>query len=60
MLDYQREKRGRNNLETVFGVSVLPLDTWIRARMDKIAPEAFSGIFDATLKIAGGAGLVEG
>jgi hypothetical protein len=28
--------------------------------MDKIAPEAFSGIFDATLKIADGAGLVEG
>jgi hypothetical protein len=38
MLDYQwamREKRGRNNLEMVFGVSVLPSDTcfergWIR------------------------------
>ncbi|MDR2245924.1 MAG: hypothetical protein LBE17_04495, partial [Treponema sp.] len=34
LLDYQRkmkEKRGRNNLETVFGVTELPSDTWIRA-----------------------------
>jgi hypothetical protein len=62
MLDYQRtmkEKRGRNNLETVFGVSVLPSDTWIRAQMDKIPPETFSGIFDSTLQIADGGGLVE-
>ncbi|MDR2740074.1 MAG: hypothetical protein LBB68_09640, partial [Treponema sp.] len=45
--DYQRkmkEKRGRNNPETVFGVTALPSDTWIRAQMDKIAPEQFSGI----------------
>jgi hypothetical protein len=63
MLDYQRkmkEKWGRNNLETVFGVTALPSDTWIRAQMDKIPPEEFSGIFDSTLKIADGAGLLEG
>jgi hypothetical protein len=63
ILDYQRtmqEKRGRNNLETVFGVSVLPSVTWIRAQMDKIRPEKFSGIFDSTLKFVNGAGLVEG
>jgi hypothetical protein len=63
LLDYQRkmkEKQGRNNLETVFGVTALPSDTWIRAQMDKIAPEQFSGIFDSTLKIADEAGLIEG
>jgi hypothetical protein len=55
-----KEKRGRNNLETVFGVTALPSDTWIRAQMDKIAPEKFSGIFDSTLNIADGAGLIAG
>ncbi|MHB9292519.1 hypothetical protein Holit_01617 [Hollandina sp. SP2] len=28
--------------------------------MDKIAPERFSGIVDSTLKVADGAGLLEG
>ncbi|MDR2435413.1 MAG: hypothetical protein LBD47_12735 [Treponema sp.] len=62
MLDYQRKmkgKRGRNNLETVFGVTELPSDTWIRAPMDKIPPEKFSGIFGSTLKIADGAGQTD-
>jgi hypothetical protein len=38
MLDYQRgmrEEHGRNNLETVFGVTALPSDTWIRAQADR-------------------------
>ncbi|MDR2802877.1 MAG: hypothetical protein LBB22_01140 [Treponema sp.] len=55
-----KEKRGRNNLETVFGVTTLPSDTWIRAQMDKTAPEKFSGIFNTTLKIADESGLIEG
>jgi hypothetical protein len=55
-----KEKRGRNNLETVFGVTALPSDTWIRAQMDKTAPEKFNGIFNTTLSIADRAGLIEG
>jgi hypothetical protein len=63
MLDYQRrmkEEQGRNNLETVFGVTALPSDTWIRAQMDRIEPKKFSPVFDASLKIAEEAGLLEG
>ncbi|MDR1444635.1 MAG: hypothetical protein LBI94_07125 [Treponema sp.] len=63
MLDYQRkmkEKRGRNNPETVFGVRSMPSDTWIREQMDRIPPEKFSGFFDSMLKIAGEAGLADG
>jgi hypothetical protein len=63
MLGYQRrmkEQRGRSNLETVFGVTALPSDTWIGAQMDQIPPEQFSGIFNTTVEIAGGAGLLEG
>jgi hypothetical protein len=54
MLDYQRrmkEQRGRCNLETVLGVTALPSDTWIRAPMDQIPPEQFSGIFNTTLEL---------
>jgi hypothetical protein len=63
MLDYQRrmkERRGRSNLETVFGVTSLPSDTRIGAQMDRIPPEQFSGIFNTTLEIAGDDGLLEG
>ncbi|MDR2802696.1 MAG: hypothetical protein LBB22_00210, partial [Treponema sp.] len=55
-----KEKRGRNNPETVFGVTALPSDTWIRAQTDKTAPEQFSGIFDSTLNIADESGLTAG
>jgi hypothetical protein len=63
MLDYQRrmqEKHGRNNLETVFGVTALPSDTWIRAQADRIEPGKFTPLFDESLKIAEDAGLLEG
>jgi hypothetical protein len=63
MLDYQRrmqEKHGGNNMETVFGVTALPSDTWIRAQMDRTAPEQFAPLFEASLKIAEDAGLLEG
>jgi hypothetical protein len=62
MLDSQRRMReewGRSNLETVFGVTALPSYTWIRAQMDQIPSEQFSGIFNSTLKIADGAGLLD-
>jgi hypothetical protein len=62
MLDYQRkmkEKLGRNNLETIFGVTAMPTDTWIREQMDRIQPEKFSGFFNSTLKTVGEAGLVD-
>ncbi|MDR0758690.1 MAG: hypothetical protein LBF74_01075 [Treponema sp.] len=60
MLDYQRrmrEKYGRSNLETVFEVSVLPSDPWIRAQMDLIPPEQFGGVFNSTWAMTlGGSG----
>jgi hypothetical protein len=55
-----REKCGRNNLETVFGVSALPSDTRIRTQMDLIPPEQFGGVFNSALKIADEAGLLDG
>ncbi|GHV41816.1 hypothetical protein AGMMS49546_18590 [Spirochaetia bacterium] len=65
MLDYQRkmkmkEKRGRSNLETVFGVQNVPSDTWIRAQLDGIGPEGLSPLFNLTLKTAEEAGLLQG
>jgi hypothetical protein len=63
MLDYQRkmkEKHGRSNLETVFGVRNVPSDTWIRAQLDEIAPEGLSPIFNAALGTAEEAGLLAG
>lgn len=63
MLDYQRkmkEKRGRSNLETVFGVRKVPSDTWIRTQLDGIAPEGLSPVFNAALGTAEEAGLLQG
>ncbi|MDR0636828.1 MAG: hypothetical protein LBF87_07095 [Treponema sp.] len=63
MLDYQRrmkEQHGRNNRETVFGVTTLPSDTGIRAQMNQIAPEKFSPLFEGFLRIAEEAGLLAG
>jgi hypothetical protein len=34
-----QERLGRNNLETVFGVSEIPTDTQIGAVMDRTQPE---------------------
>jgi hypothetical protein len=55
-----QEKHGRNNLETVFGVTALPSDTWIRAQVDRIEPGKFTPLFDESLKIVEEEGLLEG
>ena len=63
LLDFQRhmkERLGRNNLETVFGVSEIPADTQIRTVLDQTEPEYLSPLFNSTLKTADEAGLLEG
>jgi hypothetical protein len=48
MPGYQRRMReecGRSNPGTVFEVTALPSDTWIRTRMDLIPPEQSGGVF---------------
>jgi hypothetical protein len=42
-----REKYRRSNPGTVFEVTTLPSDTWIRTRMDLIPPEQFGGVFNS-------------
>ena len=44
----------------MFGVTALPSDTWIRAQMDRIAPEKFSPLFEGSLRIAEEAGVLAG
>ena len=63
LLDFQRhmkERLGRNNLETVFGVREIPTDTQIRTILDQTEPEHLSPLFNATLKTTDEAGVLEG
>ena len=55
-----KERLGRNNLETVFGVSEIPTDTQIRTVLDQTEPEQLSPLFNSTLKTTDEAGLLEG
>ena len=59
LLDFQwqmKERLGRNNLETVFGVREIPSGTQIRTVLDQTEPEHLSPLFNATLKTADEAG----
>ena len=62
MLDFQRQMKkrlGRDNMETVFGVSEIPTDTQIRTMMDRTEPEQFSPLFNSSLRIADEAGILD-
>jgi hypothetical protein len=51
------ERLSRNNMGTIFGVSEIPADTQIQSVMDRTELEL---LFDAALRTAGEAGLLEG
>jgi hypothetical protein len=47
------EGHGRSNCETLFGISAIPSDTYIRLMLDGAAPAAFDGLFIKAIEAAG-------
>jgi hypothetical protein len=47
------EGHGRSNCETLFGISAIPSDTYIRLMLDGAAPAAFDGLFIKAVEAAG-------
>jgi hypothetical protein len=39
------EGYGRSNCQTLFGMSAIPTDNYIRLMLDGVAPAAFDGLF---------------
>ena len=62
LLHFQRamkEKRKRNNVETLFGVTGIPSDNQIRTLVDGIPPSALAEVFGKNLRIADEAGAIK-
>ena len=47
------EGHGRSNCETLFGMSAIPSDNYIRLMLDGAAPAAFDGLFIKAIEAAG-------
>jgi len=47
------EGHGRSNCETLFGMSAIPSDNYIRLMLDGAAPAAFDGLFFRAIEAAG-------
>lgn len=47
------EGHGRSNCETLFGMSAIPSDAYIRLMLDGAAPAAFDGLFAEAIEAAG-------
>jgi len=47
------EGHGRSNCETLFGISAIPSDNYIRLMLDGAAPVAFDGLFFKAIEAAG-------
>jgi hypothetical protein len=47
------EGYGRSNCETLFGMSAIPSDNYIRLMLDGVAPAAFDGLFFRAIEAAG-------
>jgi hypothetical protein len=47
------EGYGRSNCETLFGISAIPSDNYIRLMLDGAAPAAFDGLFFRAIEAAG-------
>ena len=47
------EGHGRSNCETLFGMSAIPSDAYIRLMLDGAAPAAFDGLFFKAVEAAG-------
>jgi hypothetical protein len=57
-LAYQRaltEGHGRSNCQTLFGITAIPSDNYIRLMLDGVAPAAFDGLFLKGLAVAAAA-----
>ena len=55
-LGHQRalaEGQGRSNCETLFGMSAIPSDNYVRTMLDGAAPAAFEGLFIKAIEAAG-------
>jgi hypothetical protein len=62
LLDFQRamkERKKRNNVETLFGVTEIPSDNQIRTLLDGIAPQSLGEVFGRTLRTADEAGAIQ-
>jgi hypothetical protein len=62
LLDFQRaikERKKRNNVETLFGVKEIPSDNQIRTLLDGIKPESLGEVFERTLRIADEGGTIK-
>jgi len=62
LLNFQRamkERKKRNNLETLFGVSGIPSDNKIRSLLDQIPPQSLAMVFEQSLKTAEQAGAIK-
>jgi hypothetical protein len=55
-----KERRKRNNMETLFGVTEIPGDNQIRTLLDGIEPSAAGEVFEKNLRIADKAGILTG
>ena len=54
-----KERKKRNNVETLFGVMNIPSDNQIRTLPDGIAPESLGEVFERTLRMADEAGAMK-
>ena len=45
--------QGRSNCQTLFGMSAIPSDNYIRLMLDGVSPAAFDGLFMRTIEAAG-------
>jgi hypothetical protein len=62
LLDFQRamkERKKRNNVETLFGVTEIPSDNQIRTLLDGIEPGTLGEVFGQTLRTADEAGVIQ-
>jgi len=48
-----KEGHGRSNCETLFGMSAIPSDNYIRQMLDGATPAAFDGLFMKAIEAAG-------
>ncbi len=48
-----KEGHGRSNCETLFGISAIPSDNYIRRMLDGAAPAVFDGLFFRAIEAAG-------
>ena len=54
-----KEKRKRDNVETLRGVSEIPCDNEIRELLDMIEPSNFNDVFQKNLKTADAEGMID-